>query len=806
MKLYKKFVIVFFTCLVTPLLFGQIGSLSGSLMDQNEESVPFATVAVMKLPDSTVVTGSTTEMDGTFNLKSPENGKYVLRFSAIGFESTFTPLFEIASSDFSRDFGLVILKEEITMLNEVMVETWRPQVELEADKMVVRVEGTALAAGSTAFEVISRSPGVTVDQNGNFKLNGKSGISVMVDGRLTYLSPKELQTFLEAMPAENIKNIELIHNPSAKYDAEGTAGILNITLRKNINSGLNGSVYGGYTYKELHLFHGGVNLNYKKGKWNSWLALDVSERGRVRDQEMQRYFTGEAGRSNLIQEGLETKTQLIPSVNLGTEYEINEKHRVGFMAQSTFMDRVTDWNTLSEITDEETADRTTIDARNHLEENYTNSRFNLNYTGDLDTLGTRISADLDYINLDKEVNSNFLNRYFTNSTSETERLLNLTLSDYDIYAARFEVSLPLNSASGLEFGAKASKVISDSELFFYSEEEGEQNLDPGRSNRFKFEEEIYAAFGSYHNRFSEKWSLKAGLRAEQTVAEGTSFTLGQVNTRKYIEFFPNLSIEQTVSKNYSLNYSYSRRINRPAYDRLNPFLFFLDPYTSIVGNPDLKPQITSSFQLGQNLFRKYNLRLSYDVTTDFAAEVPEMDPETNTTIFYTKNMKHFKSYSASLFLPVEINRKWTMENTAVFTRQEYNLELFGKTIENKNNSFYFQSNNRMSLPWDMSLEVNGSYRAPIAYSVYTIGSQWWVDAGLKKSFLEDKLNMTIRTVDIFRSREMDITTEVEGQISNMQQYFGNQAVSISLRYTFSNGKTGRKARDKDLEEMNRMGG
>lgn len=223
MKLYRK-ILFGVASLITSFVFSQEGSLSGSLQDEMEETIPFATVAVMKLPDSTVVTGTTTEMDGRFEMGTPEKGEYLLRFSAIGFKSTFTEPFSISALDFQKNFGTVVMETAVTALDEVMIQTWRPRVKVENGKMVMKVEGTAIAAGRTAYEMLSRAPGVSVGQDGDFMINGNRGVSVMLDGRMTFLSAGELQTLLESLPAESIEEIEVIHNPSSKYDAEGTAG------------------------------------------------------------------------------------------------------------------------------------------------------------------------------------------------------------------------------------------------------------------------------------------------------------------------------------------------------------------------------------------------------------------------------------------------------------------------------------------------------------------------------------------------------------------------------------------------------
>ncbi|MDX1471006.1 MAG: carboxypeptidase-like regulatory domain-containing protein, partial [Flavobacteriaceae bacterium] len=324
MTVFKKLNLLIVAFLMCQILEAQNGSLTGTLYDQSEQTVPFATVAVMKLPDSTVVTGTTTDIDGKFDLKPNYTGKYFLRFSAIGYSTVSTPGFDIKGPGFTKDFGSILMKEEMTMLNEVVLKTWRPKVKVENGKMVMRVAGTTLAAGNTAFEMLSRAPGVTVDQDGNFLINGNKGVEVMIDGRLTYLNSSELATLLEGMPAENIEEIEVITNPSAKYDAEGSAGILNITLKKNSLSGLNGSVYSGLEYGKQSLFTAGTNLNYKKGNWNSFFSLDLSERGQYRDAKVTRSFPSQSEFTTYEQTGVQTRKGFVPSIQLGTDYDINE--------------------------------------------------------------------------------------------------------------------------------------------------------------------------------------------------------------------------------------------------------------------------------------------------------------------------------------------------------------------------------------------------------------------------------------------------------------------------------------------------
>jgi len=309
------------------------------------------------------------------------------------------------------------MKEEGTRLNEVRIKTWRPRVKVENGKMVLRVEGTAVAAGSTAYEMLSRAPGVSVNQSGEFSINGKGGVAVMIDGRISYLSPAELQTMLESMPAENIEEIEVINNPSAKYDAEGAAGILNIKLKKNSMNGLNASVYGGVQVNHQTLFNGGVNLGYKIGKWNSFANIDLSERGVYRDQYTIRTFPGTVDYTQYAQTGLQERKDFIPSIQLGTDYMINENNTIGGMANIMYRGRRMDWNTNSTLGNPG-EDYLNIDAENDLDQTYRNAQFNLHYVGKLDTVGTQISADIDFARLNREDYSDFTNTYYYFNTGD----------------------------------------------------------------------------------------------------------------------------------------------------------------------------------------------------------------------------------------------------------------------------------------------------------------------------------------------------------------------------------------------------
>lgn len=807
MKLYQKIILV---CFVFLGFSGYSqGTLSGSLIDEADVTIPFATVAVMKAKDSTVVTGSTTDIDGNFEFKAPKPGDYILRFSAIGYSSTFSSRFQVENTGFSRDFGTVLMKEESTMLNEVMIETWRPRITMEGGNLNVRVEGTPLAAGSTAFEVLSRAPGVVVDQEGNFQLNGKGGVTILIDGRLTYLSEQELKTLLEGMSAENIESIEVITNPSAKYDAEGSSGILNIKLKKNTLSGLNGSIYGGYKYNEIHGYNTGASLNYKKGKWNSFLTMELRRTGRVRDQYFERGFKANGvPTAFLAQDAIDHKTFLTPNLRLGTDYSISENHTLGVMADLTYREMENNWNSNGSLNDLLASETTDIVALNNIQEDFTNKRLNVHYDAKLDTTGTTLSANLDYVSLNKESGSSFHNTYSFNqsNTEQVEQLFSNSISDYEIFSARLDFSTSLSERSGLELGLKASDVVSKSDLDFFIQEDGSRNLDPSRSNNFRYEENIYAAYASFNARLSDKFGLTAGLRLEQTEAKGISATMDQTDDREYLELFPSISLEQTVSSNYKLNYSYNRRILRPDYDRLNPFIFYIDPYTYINGNPDLRPQFTNSFQVAQTFFGKYNLMMRYDMIDDFIGEVPMQNPETSETAFAIRNMENYTSLSATLVAPFQILPEWNTTNTILVADNRYDININGVEAENDQIYYMFQSTHRINLPSDLSLELNAQYQGPVAYGLYRIDDRFGMDLGVKKSFMNERLDVSLSATDIFKTKDVNGGSEFNGNTTYIANYMGDRSINLNIRYNLTGEKSQAQARPKDLEELNRAGG
>ncbi|WP_181306465.1 outer membrane beta-barrel family protein [Rufibacter sp. XAAS-G3-1] len=811
-KLYNFLLLMAALAFLTQAALGQsTGSLTGLVVDEKGEPLPYGTVSLLKAADASLVTGTAIELNGTFKLKTPAPGKYLLRISALGFATQDLPAVEVTAAGFSRDFGKIALKQDAKVLKEVTVQNLRPSVDVQADKMVVSVEGTAMAAGNTAYDVLAKSPGVWVDQDGNIQLNGKQGVKVMIDGKLTYLDGKQLQTMLQGMPADNLKNLEIIANPSAKFDAEGSAGILNLNLKKNTLNGLNGSVYAGYLNNTKSGGNGGLNLNLKQGKWSSFASLDAAQRPRKRTFTMDRtFFSAEGENALLNQSGKEEGQTFAPSARFGTDYDFNKNHSVGVSVNVAYSRYKAGVNTNSTLLDPKENGAILNQTATHDNRKFGSATFNVHYVGKLDTIGSTLSADVDVARIKDHGVSDFLNfrtRVATRA-GEEEYFETDNPTAYQIYSVKVDYVRPFPSIKGkLELGAKASYVESDNQNDFFTLEGSTRVPDQNRrGDHFIYDENIYAAYSNFSASLSPKFTLQAGLRAEYTNSEGNSIPEQKVTPRSYLDLFPSVFVQQKISENYQIGYNYSRRIFRPRYSNLNPFRFYIDANTYAQGNPYLKPEYTNSFQVTQTFRKNYNLILGYAHTKDDISEVPAFYPETNTMVFQQRNVES-ETANITLVAPVTVTSKWNMNNNVTVAYQNFTTLVDEIAIQNAQTMFTAQTNHNILLPNNFKMEVNGNYRGKGVFNVYKTEPAGWVDVAVKRSFLKDQLDVSVALTDIFRTQKMVGTSEVNGNINAINMYQFGQGMRLNLRYRFNKGeKFEMKKRATNLDEVNRAGG
>jgi hypothetical protein len=331
-------------------------------------------------------------------------------------------------------------------------------------------------------------------------------------------------------------------------------------------------------------------------------------------------------------------------------------------------------------------------------------------------------------------------------------------------------------------------------------------LDTSRTNYFVYKENIYAGYVNFKSRLGEKFNVQAGLRAEQTVSEGELRTTGEATKRRYFDLYPSLFVQQKVSDKYEINYNYSRRIQRPNYGQLNPFFAYRDPYTYWQGNPYLQPQYTHAIGITQIFRKTYHLVLNYQLNKDVIAELPAIVPETATTIYYIGNVDDSKNLSLTAIVPVNILKSWDTNNTLLVSYMEYSAVVDRQQVINDQLSYMLQSNHNILLLLGLKMEANGTSQGPSVYALYQVEPRWWVNVGLKKSFMDDKLDVSLNANDVFKSQRLLIAANVgEGNVSDFDQYFRQRNIGFTVRYKFSNGEKLEERRRISLEELNRTG-
>jgi hypothetical protein len=782
-------------------------AIHGKLVDAARQPLPFANVVLFKGEE--LVTGVVSANDGSFSLPIQQTGSYSIRVTAIGYTDLTLPVLTVVQLPYTNDLGLITVQEAVEQLNIVEIVASKPTILVEDDKLVVDVENSALATGGTALDVISRAPGVLVDSDGNVSLNGRQGTMVMIDGKPTYLSAAELQQFLASMPADGVKSIELISNPSARYDAQGTGGIINIRLKKNSMRGTFGSLNAGSEYNARMNYFGGASLNTKHGKWSGMSSLDYRSNQRDIYHSLYRHIENGEGVTVIDQNTHRFYATNSLSGRTALDYELKEGHGIGLGGKYA-----QNWADRSSFA------RADVSAATAEDFNYTAAEatdrpfkqwgINLHYMGALDTLGSTLSMEADFTQVAFNNNSRFSNRYFGEESSNKpgEDFYSTNPVQFDIYSLKADYNKNYGRGSKWEAGFKGSRVLSDNNFRVWT---APGSWLPGgidRSNHFLYEESILAGYLIGHYKISNSFKVQAGLRTEQTLAEGYSLNLEQKTPRRYLDFFPSMVLSQQVDSNYQLIYSYSRRINRPSYGSLNPYVLYVDPYTSIQGNPMLQPEYSHVFEINQVLRQDYQLSLSYTLVDDNIVQVPFQDAEATTTTFRLVNLE--KSHQASLraIAPLKIARWWTVNNTGVLSYSSYKASLEGYVVDNSRWNGYLQSQHKLTLPKGFSVEVNGTYISPEAWGVLRLKGSGWVEAGVKKSLFNEKLDVSLNFNDIFQTDVTRFTVAFQDQNTRLRQYANQQSVRLSLRYKFRKGEKfdGPGSKGSNSEELQRTGG
>jgi iron complex outermembrane receptor protein len=789
----------------------QAQQITGIAQDQQGRPLPGATVTLKKSKDSSIVKLAASNSSGKYEFPNIPSGSYFVNISHVGYTSRNSVIFE-TTGEGGASVPATALTKLADDLKEAVVIAHKPPVEVKADKIILNVEGSINAVGQDALELLRKSPGVIVDKDDNLSLSGKNGVQVYIDGRPTPLSGKDLSEYLKTIQSSSIESIEIISNPSAKYDAAGNAGIINIRLKKNKSYGTNGTVNAGYNIGTYSKYNGGFSLNHRDAHINIFGNYNYNHNPTETN-------------INLVRNQLDTlfnqQSTIRPTTNshnfkAGLDYTLDSKRTIGMIVTGTLSDNSqrTNSNTLISYAPTGQLDRT-LQANNTSTGRRDNGDLNLNYRY-ADTSGHEWSMDADYGIYRIKSNQLQPNEYFDPSGNflYSDIYNMIAPTDIDIYS--FKTDYAQNYKKGrLEIGAKTSYVTSGNDFQQYNVYPTEKVMDTLHSNNFNYKENINAIYANF-NRQLKGWSFQAGLRVENTNAKGNSngYTLDSaysvydsVLTHHYTDFFPSGSL--TYNKNPMKQWilTYSRRIDRPAYQDLNPFEFKLDEYTFQKGNTQLQPQYTNSIGLTYMYKYKLTTTLNYSHVSDLFTQL--VDTTDRSKAFISKKNLATQDI-ASLNISYPFHYKWYSVFANLNTFYSVYKANFGpgRTIDLNVFSFVAYAQQSMSLGKGWTGELTGFFTSPSVYQgTFRTKSLWSLDGGVQKNVLNNKGTIKASVSDIFNTFHWSAASDFAGQ--SLVATGGSESRQLKLYFTWRFGnnkvKAARQHKTGSEDESKRVG-
>jgi iron complex outermembrane recepter protein len=783
--------------------------ISGTVTDNKNNPLKAITISLLNAKDSSLVKADVTDAVGKFEITTIKAGDFLLKFSGIGHETKYSKNYTITDGQ-TVNADAISLGEASKNLQGVTVVSKKPMIEVKADKTVFNVEQSINAQGSDALELLRKSPGVQVDNNDNISMKGKTGVRVYVDGKMMQLDTKDLAAYLKSINSNDIEAIEMISNPSAKYDASGNAGIVNLRLKKNKKFGTNGSANLGFVQGFTPKGNGSINLNYRDKKVNIFgnaggnIGINRNSIDLYRIQNDSLYD----------QTSIMRNDDKSMNVKAGADFFINNKNTIGVLATTNFANSTSNNGGTTNIYYYPSNNFIKkLDATNTIPGKRTNANFNLNYRY-ADTSGKEINFDTDYGMFRGTGRSYQPNIYRDKNNVELYSVINrnYTPTDIDIFTAKIDIEHKLGKGK-LGYGAKTAFVTTKNTFDFFNEIAGVSIKQLNRSNSFTYKENVNAAYANYQRQLNAKWSLQTGLRLEQTNSDGEltrADGIVQADNkvkRNYVNLFPSAALTWNINQKHSLNLTYSRRIDRPTYQDLNPFENKLDELTFEKGNAFLRPQYTDNVEMTHTFMGFINTTVGYSFVKDFATVTT--DTAGNTSFIQQKNLAQQQIVSFNIGAPTPIKKWWNGYVNFWFNKQFYEGVIGNKKIKEQVPSFGAYVEQSFNLGKDYSAEISGWFNGPSVW-----GGTWKtkpmgsMDVGVQKQFLNKAATVKLAVTDVFFTAPWNATSNFGGLYIRGGGAWESQTFRATFSYRFGSAqiKSARERRAGSEAEARRIKG
>ncbi|WP_163444672.1 TonB-dependent receptor domain-containing protein [Flavobacterium columnare] len=773
-------------------------TITGKLMKQSNVPIVMAEV-IMSTLENEAISSQLTNEQGYFEIKVPKRANYIIQIKQLG-----TILIE-KNVEIKENTNLGILHpEKINKIEEITIISQKKIIERKVDRVIFNVQNSTRASSGDALDALKVTPGIRI-QNDLITMIGKSGMGLMIDGRLMSLSGDDLTNYLKTIAADNIKSIEVITTPPAKYSAEGNSGLLNIILKKAKNDTWNTSIR--TNLKQNTYFTGGLGgtFTYKKDK-NSYVISTLYTNGSYKGTENSIIYYPNQQWEN---RGIGKYYTNIWSNRLGYDYQVNKKWNLGIQYVGNISKpNINDSNEVTlvdNIRQQQTANINSIGESKRKKELNT---INLHSNIDLDTIGKKISIDLDYLSYTSAVNRNFNTTTFalpqSGLSSKFQNTLNQTSQNIKNISTQVDIQHPLKWIH-LNYGIRLSYSKTNNDIDLFDNTTGQPLKDSNQSNKFQFKENTQAIYISGNKTFgNEKWQTQLGMRLESTQTEGNSLTLNQITTKNYTQFFPTIYCMYKINDNKTISLSYSKRIYRPSFSNLNPFRWYTSNFSYSEGNPNLKPCISNNLEFNFNYKDNIGSSLFFlKETNNFGQVVMLNDNE-----YYQRitQLNYFDNYSIGLNQMLNYTKKkwWENQNTLYIYFQHSDSRIYPltpKTNEglgaqiNTSNNFILKKDKTLSAGFDVSY-IFPNRSGDLVYNY----ERTLISLYGRASFFEKKMQAIITIENLLKTNDFNTLSTRNMIDTKYKGYYDSRYINLQLIYKWGNNKISNKNRKVSNEE------
>ncbi len=791
-------------CFLCPLvIFGQkaVDQIRGVVKNENGDFIELATISLFQ-DETRYVSSAVTNAQGQFTLTDIDQGTYIIRIDHLSYVSYESDSF-FKAAERALILPQITLTQGVSELDEVILVDQKQFIKVKADKIIFSVASSPSASGSNGLDLLKVAPGITVDFDNSISLLGKGNVQVYLNGVQSRLSGNDLTNFLQSLTSDTVESIEIISNPGARYEAEGTGGIINIRLKRSLTRGLNGNATSSFTKGEEYRYSNNVVLNLGGNKLQTKLDITQSHNNNLQ------IFDDRIQQNNAVLVGYSRENQIRDGYNigLGIESQLSQKHYVGLDGRAIINNTDNRLRNFTDIFTVEPPEFTEIlFSRVFTDGNAANYLFNGFHLWSLDD-GSSITTNLSLGTYNSDQTTLQPNTYF-DTDGETVITTEDTRFDadtqIDLWSAKVDYEKSWETI-GISAGFKYAEVKTDNSFRFFNIENQNPVFDPTQSNDFSYTENVTAAYANLSFKLDEQWSLNAGLRMEHTESRGQLFSEVETEnndvSRSYTDYFPNVGVSYNDEENHSFSLGLGRRITRPNYQDLNPFE---RPNSQLViwkGNPFLNPNYVLNYQGSYAYKQKYVLTASYSETTDFFSRIVEITGEETSQII-PRNMEKATNFGVSLSIPITLSKNWEVLLFANTFEETFRGDVESTFIDISNWQWDYRIQNIINLPSDILLDITFTQRSRWIWrgSVYISGNEG-LSFGIRKNFFDNKLQLRITGADILRTQSDYPYTSDYGGIDLDGVYTAdNRRFGMGLTYNFGGTKTESKKSKGALDE------